>query len=217
MIIFGLAIWAKHCRVRQTKSGFPHFADDVLPPKASLSTVVAAHSYIGRIPTFMRYATRSSHNVFDYVDWYWTSMNIADRLMLQYLGETKLRQESFNVFLNMHSSSISWKVFEGQVTLKRIVFSVWMSFRSPVVYAEFLMAADLKHCLEQVLNWSLDGLSKNQKLLGLSVDLWIQLNIRRCRMSGLRGRKVDKSPLWRSTRLKTWYLHQSLVNVIICK
>jgi len=45
---------------------------------------------------------------------------------------------------------------------KVIVFYVWMSFRSPVVYAEFLMVTDLKQRLEKVLNWSLDGLSKNQ-------------------------------------------------------
>jgi len=48
---------------------------------------------------------------------------------------------------------------------KVIVFYVWMSFRSPVVYSEFLMVADLKLRLEKVLNWSLDGLSKKQKLL----------------------------------------------------
>ena len=42
------------------------------------------------------------------------------------------------------------------------VFYLWMTFRSPVVYSEFLMVTDLKLRLEKVLNWSLEGLSKNQ-------------------------------------------------------
>ena len=170
---------------------------NVLPPKASLSTVVAAHSYIGRIPTFMRYATRSDHDVFDY----WTSMNIGDRLMLLFAPipwRDKATTRIIQRFLNMHSSSMSVDFMEGirktgyletmlkvednmgkkpphsdidtlmrlESFHKVIVFYVWMSFRSPVVYAEFLMVADLKHRLEKVLNWSLDGLSKNQNLLG---------------------------------------------------
>ena len=175
-------------------------AMSVLPPKASLSTVIAAHSYIGRIPTFMRYATRSDQEVFDYVDRYWTSMNIADRMMLLFAPipwRDKPTTYIIQQFLNMHSTFMSvdfmraikktgyletmLKVERDMTkkpphsnidTLMRlesfhkvIVFYVWMSFRSPVVYAEFLMVADLKLRLEKVLNWSLDGLSKNQELL----------------------------------------------------
>ena len=172
-------------------------AMNVLPPNASLSTVIAAHSYIGRIPSFMRYSTRSSHDVFDYVDRYWTGMNIADRLMLLFAPipwQDHITTAIIVRFLNMHSSSMSVDFMEGIKntgyletmlkveadmdkkpphsninTLMRlesfhkvIVFYVWMSFRSPVVYAEFLMVTDLKQRLEKVLNWSLDGLSKNQ-------------------------------------------------------
>jgi ATP-dependent RNA helicase SUPV3L1/SUV3 len=172
-------------------------AMSVLPPKASLNTVMAAHSYIGRIPTFMRYATRSSQDVFDYVDRYWTNMNVADRLLLLYAPIPWRDQSTTAIivcFLNMHGTSMSVDFMEGikdtgylQTMLqveadmgkkpphsdidtlmclesfhKVIVFYIWMSFRSPVVYSEFLMVADLKLRLEKVLNWSLEGLSKNR-------------------------------------------------------
>ncbi|KAF8802294.1 P-loop containing nucleoside triphosphate hydrolase protein [Phlegmacium glaucopus] len=178
-------------------------AMNVLPPNASLHTVIDAHSYIGRIPTFMRYASRSDYHVFDYVDRYWTGMNIADRMMLLFAPipwRDVATTEIILRFLNMHSSAMSVDFMEGIKktghletmlkveddmvkksphshidTLMRlesfhkiIVFYVWMSFRSPVVYSEFLMVADLKLRLEKVLNWSLEGLSKNQNLLGLA-------------------------------------------------
>jgi ATP-dependent RNA helicase SUPV3L1/SUV3 len=176
-------------------------AMNVLPSKASLSTVMDAHSYIGRIPTYMRYATRSSLDVFDYVDRYWTGMNIDDRLMMLFAPIPWRDQSTTAIivrFLNMHSSSMNVDFMEGikntgyletmlkvedqmgkkphsnidilmrlESFHKVIVFYVWMSFRSPVVYSEFLMVADLKHRLEKVLNWSLDGLSKNQGTRGI--------------------------------------------------
>ena len=172
-------------------------AMSALPPKASLSTVIAAHSYIGRIPTFMRYATRSSQEVFDYVDRFWINMNVVDRLQLLNAPIPWRDQPTAAVivcFLDMHSTSMSVDFMEGikntgylQTMLKVeadmgekaphsdidtlmrlesfhkvIVFYIWMSFRSPVVYSEFLMVADLKLRLEKALNWSLEGLSKNQ-------------------------------------------------------
>ena len=174
---------------------------NVLPPKTPLSTAIDAHTYIGRIPTFMRYATRSEHEVFNYVDRYWSGMNIADRMMLLFAPipwRDYATTDIIKRFLNMHSSTMSVDFMKGIQktgyletmlkvekdmgkkrphsdidTLMRlesfhkvIVFYVWMSFRSPVVYAEFLKVADLKLRLEKVLNWSLEGLSKNQKLLG---------------------------------------------------
>ena len=172
---------------------------NVLPPGVSLDTVVTAHSYIGRIPTFMRYSTRNEHNAFDYVDRHWTTMNIADRLMLLFAPipwRDHVTTAAIKRFLGMHSSSMSvdfMKGIEGTgylVTMlkiedimgkkpphsdidtlmllesfhKVIVFYIWMSFRNPVVYSELSLVSDLKLRLEKVLNWSLDGLSKNQKL-----------------------------------------------------
>lgn len=178
---------------------------NILPPQSSLSTVIDAHSYIGRIPTFMRYANRSTQEVFDYVDRYWTSMNIADRLMLLFapIPWRDLATTAIIIrFLNMHSSLMSVDFMEGikntgyletmlrveavmgkkppysnidilmrlESFHKVIVFYVWMSFRSPVVYSEFLMVSDLKQRLEKVLNWSLDGLSKNQVSRGVIIS-----------------------------------------------
>ena len=172
-------------------------AMNVLPPNSPLSTVVDAHSYIGRIPTFMRYATRSQGEVFDFVDRYWTGMNITDRLLLLFAPipwRDLATTEIITRFLNTHSSSMFVDFMEGikdtgllelmlQVeddmdkkpphsdidTLMRlesfhkiIVFYIWMHFRSPVVYSDFMLVADLKVRLEKVLNWSLDGLSKNR-------------------------------------------------------
>ena len=170
----------------------------VLPPKASLSTVIDAHNCIGRIPTFMRYATRSNIEVFDYVDRYWADMNISDRVLLLFAPvpwRDKVTTDIIIRYLNMHRSSMTVDFTEGikdtgylntmlkiekdmndekpphstidtmlrlESFHKVIVFYVWMTFRSPVVYSEFLMVADLKQRLEKVLNWSLEGLSKNQ-------------------------------------------------------
>ena len=170
----------------------------VLPPKATLSTIIDAHSCIGRIPTFMRYATRSNLEVFDYVDRYWADMNVADRMMLLYAPVPWRDHVTTAIiirFLNMHRTSMTVDFMEGiketgylnsmlkvekdmadekpphstidtllrlESFHKVIVFYIWMTFRSPVVYSEFLMVADLKHRLEKVLNWSLEGVSKNQ-------------------------------------------------------
>jgi len=177
-------------------------AMNVLPPGTSLDTVVTAHSSIGRIPTFMRYSIRSDNDAFDYVDRYWTTMNIADRLMLLFAPipwRDFVTTGTIKRFLDMHSSSMSVDFMEGikdtsylQTMLKIenvigkkpprsdidtlmrlesfhkvIVFYVWMSFRNPVVYSELPLVSDLKLRLEKVLNWSLDGLSKNQKLWAL--------------------------------------------------
>lgn len=172
-------------------------AMSVLPPKASLKTVIDAHTYIGRIPTFMRYATRSSSEVFDFVDSFWACMNISDRLLLLYAPIPWRDLQTTEIiigFLNMHSSSMAVDFMKGIEktgyletmlkveddmdkippnsdidTLMRlesfhkvIVFYVWMHYRNPVVYSEFILVGDLKRRLEKVLNWSLDGLSKNQ-------------------------------------------------------
>jgi ATP-dependent RNA helicase SUPV3L1/SUV3 len=173
-------------------------AANVLPPKASLSTIIEAHSCIGRIPTFMRYATRSGLQVFDYVDRYWGDMNVSDRLMLLYAPVPWRDIVTTGViinFLNMHRTSMTVDFMEGikeydylktmfivekdmadkkpphsnidimmrlESFHKVIVFYLWMTFRSPVVYSEFAMVADLKERLEKVLNWCLEGLSKNQ-------------------------------------------------------
>jgi len=170
----------------------------VLPPKVPLSTIIDAHSSIGRIPTFMRYAARSNLEVFDYVDLYWVDMNVKDRMMLLFAPIPWRDLMTTNViirFLNMHRTSMTVDFMEGiketgyldtmlkvekdmadekppQSTIdtllrlesfhKVIVFYIWMTFRSPVVYSEFLLVADLKLRLEKVLNWSLDGVSKNQ-------------------------------------------------------
>ena len=173
----------------------------ILPPKASLSTMIEAHSYIGRIPTFMRYVTPNDLEVFNYVDLYWADMNIDDRMMLLYAPvpwRDKATTAAIVRFLDMHRTSMTVdfmkaiKEFDFLSTMlvvekdmadektphsdihtmlllesfhKVIVFYIWMTFRSPVVYSEFLMVADLKIRLEKVLNWSLEGLSKNQKPL----------------------------------------------------
>jgi ATP-dependent RNA helicase SUPV3L1/SUV3 len=50
---------------------------------------------------------------------------------------------------------------------KVIVFYIWMSLRSPVVYSEYLMVSDLKIRLEKVLNWSLEALSMGQNPRGV--------------------------------------------------
>jgi ATP-dependent RNA helicase SUPV3L1/SUV3 len=178
-------------------------AGTVLPPKASLSTILEAHHCIGRIPTFMRYATRSNFEVFDYVDRYWGDMNVTDRVLLLFAPipwRDVVTTQIIKCFLDMHHESMTVDFMEGiketgylQTMLKVekdmaaeksphstvdamlrlesfhkvIVFYIWMTFRSPVVYSEFLMVADLKHRLEKVLNWSLEGLSKNQKPKGV--------------------------------------------------
>ena len=169
----------------------------VLPPKASLSTVMDAHTYIGRIPTYMRYATRNNAEVFNYVDRYWGNMNIDDRLLLLFAPipwRDKVTTEIIIRFLNMHSSAMTVDFMEGikntgylEMMLEAekdmnnkpphsdmdamlrlesfhriIVFYLWMTFRSPVAYSEFSMVTDLKSRMEKVLNWSLEGLSKNQ-------------------------------------------------------
>ena len=174
----------------------------VLPPKASLSTVIEAHSCIGRIPTFMRYATRNNSEVFDYVDHHWADMNIGDRMMLLFAPvpwRDKVTTEIIIRYLNMHRSSMTVDFLKGikntgyletmlkvekdidrmpphstidtmlrlESFHKVIVFYIWMTFRSPVVYSEYLMVADLKRRLEKVLNWSLEGLSKNQGPRGM--------------------------------------------------
>jgi ATP-dependent RNA helicase SUPV3L1/SUV3 len=161
-----------------------------------------AHSCIGRIPAFMRYVIRSKSEVFDYVDRYWTDMNVSDRVLLLFAPipwRDVVTTEIIKRFLNMHQTSMTVDFMEGiketgylgtmlkvekdmaaekppHSTLdamlrlesfhKVIVFYIWMTFRSPVVYSEFLMVSDLKHRLEKVLNWSLEGLSKNQKPKG---------------------------------------------------
>jgi ATP-dependent RNA helicase SUPV3L1/SUV3 len=169
----------------------------VLPAKASLSTIIDAHSYIGRIPSFMRYAGRNNADIFEFVDNHWSDMNIGDRLTILFAPipwRDRSTTEIIIRFLNMHSSSMTVDFMEGMKntnyleilmevesdmdekpphsnidTLSRlesfhkiIVFYVWMTFRSPVVYSEFEMVSDLKLRLEKVLNWSLEGLSKNQ-------------------------------------------------------
>ena len=169
----------------------------VLPPKASLSTVINAHSCIGRIPTFMRYSIRKDTEIFDYIDRYWTDMSVADRLMLVFAPIPWRDNQSTAIiirFLNMHSSSMTVDFMEAIKktgflktmlavendmndkqphsdvdTLMRlesfhkvIVFYIWMSFRSPVVYSQFSMVSDVKHRLEKVLNWSLEALSKSR-------------------------------------------------------
>ena len=177
----------------------------VLPPKASLSTVIDAHSCIGRIPTFVRYATRSNLEVFDYVDRYWADMNITDRVLILYAPvpwRDKVTTDIIIRYLDMHRSSMTVDFNEGikntgylntmleiekdmnsekpphstiDIMLrlesfhKVIVFYIWMTFRSPVVYSEFSMVADLKQRLEKVLNWSLEGLSKNQAPRGVRI------------------------------------------------
>ena len=171
----------------------------VLPPKVSLSTIIDAHSFIGRIPSFMRYSTRSNIEVFDYVDFHWADMNIADRMLLLYAPipwRDKLTTDIIIRFLSMHRSSMTVDFMEGiketgylnmmlkvekdmadeklpssnidtllrlESFHKVIVFYIWMTFRSPVVYSEFLLVSDLKHRLEKVLNWSLEGVSKNHR------------------------------------------------------
>lgn len=173
-------------------------AATVLPPKVPLSTIIEAHSCIGRIPTFMRYATRTNLEVFDFVDRHWGDMNVSDRMMLLYAPvpwRDKPTTEIIMRFLNMHRTSMTVNFMEGiketgylnamlkvekdmadekppsstidtllrlESFHKVIVFYIWMTFRSPVVYSEFLLVADLKHRLEKVLNWSLDGVSKSQ-------------------------------------------------------
>jgi ATP-dependent RNA helicase SUPV3L1/SUV3 len=169
----------------------------ILPPDSSLSTIIDAHIYIGRIPIFMRYATSKSSEVFDYADRFWNNMNIMDRFLLLFAPipwRDKATTEIIKRFLNMHSSSMSVDFMEAvkdtgyletflaveddmgkkpphsdMDTLLRlesfhkvVVFYIWMSFRNPVVYSEFLLVLDLKERMEKVLNWSLDGLSKSQ-------------------------------------------------------
>jgi ATP-dependent RNA helicase SUPV3L1/SUV3 len=175
----------------------------VLPPKASLGTIMDAHFCIGRIPNFMRYATRSNSEAFDFVDRYWSNMSVSDRMLLLFAPvpwRDKLTTAIITRFLDMHSTSMTVdfkkaleetgyletmlkveKDMEDEIpphstidTMLRleslhkvIVFYIWMTFRSPVVYSEFLLVADLKRRLEKVLNWSLEGLSKNQKPKGV--------------------------------------------------
>ena len=170
----------------------------VLPPKASLSTLMDAHFCIGRIPSFMRYATRNNSEVFDFVDRNWSNMSVADRMLLLFAPipwRDKLTTSIITRFLDMHSTSMTVDFKKGvedtgyletmlkvekdmedkipphstidtmlrlESLHKVIVFYIWMTFRSPVVYSEFLLVADLKSRLEKVLNWSLEGLSRNQ-------------------------------------------------------
>lgn len=175
----------------------------ILPPNSSLSTIIDAHTCIGRIPTFMRYVTRNSIEGFDYLDRYWPDMSLHDRVMLLYAPIPWRDEKTTGAiirFLDMHRASMTVGFMEGiegfnyfntmlevekdmadekpphsnmqtMLTLeslhKIIVFYIWMTFRSPVVYSEFLMVADLKSRLEKVLNWCLEGLSKNQRPRGM--------------------------------------------------
>ncbi|KAF8165684.1 P-loop containing nucleoside triphosphate hydrolase protein [Crassisporium funariophilum] len=187
------------CRIGFTRDTFEQVSS-ALPMDASIDTVIDAHRYIGRIPSFLQYSTvDQSKSACDYINREWSDMSSGDRIMLMFAPipwRDEMAAEFIRQILRVHRNQMSvdfmgavknthfievMKLMEERMSKddpprsttdglmvleslhKVIVMYIWMSFRNPVVYAQYEEVAELKTRLEAVLNWCLEGITQQGK------------------------------------------------------